>query len=109
MFITRTFVVTLVSFFLTSNSWAADLPEQCIQLPQRTEVCPNLMYKRANVQIEATNTQVGEIVCICMADFESLRIRALTEPEKSQQAVTLARAAASLGISEAELIALIRN
>ncbi len=88
---------------------AQELPSQCIQLPQRTTVCPNLLYKRAPVDIPNLTVKQGDLVCVCMADFIDLRLAATTEQGKIDQLVSLSRASNRLNISETELLALLRK
>ncbi len=85
------------------------MPQKCIQAVQRTEVCPNLLYKRSPIDVEQLEITEGEMICLCMADFSDLRIRALTEPQMSQQALKSSRMAADLGIPAETLLLLIRK
>lgn len=93
---------------ITSFAVAA-VPEQCIQLPTRTAVCPHLLYKKSPVDVVTPKTSKGEMVCICMDDFKELRIEAQSELDIIDQQVALKRAAEKLAISEADLLTLIRN
>lgn len=94
---------------LGHSALAQDVPEQCVQLPQRTLVCPNLIYKRAPLSLPSLSVVEGEMVCVCMADFNIIRIAAETEQEKVNELVELGKLAHQLGISESELISLIRD
>lgn len=93
----------------SQNSYSQEVPEQCVQLPQRTQVCPNLLYKRASLSLPSLNVIEGEMVCICMADFQSIRIAAATEQGKIDELVELGRLANQLSISESDLVSLIRE
>lgn len=99
----------LASILIVPNALAQDTPEQCIQLPQRTLVCPNVLYKRAPVSVPVLNVTEGEMLCICMADFQSIRIAAETEQGKIDEIIKLGKLANKLGISESELVSLIRR
>lgn len=97
------------SLVLTQFASAQEVPDNCVQLPERQDVCPNLLYKKSPIDVEITGTKKGDIVCICMADFSRLRIPASSEIEKVDQQVDLSRAATKLNMSEQELIILIRK
>ncbi|WJG09729.1 hypothetical protein [Aliiglaciecola sp. LCG003] len=101
--------MVLATHLTVSTTLAQQLPQQCVQLPQRTKVCPNLLYKRAPIDVPALNVTTGEILCICMADFQSLRIKAQSDLAKVEQMVELSHVAVKLNIGEDELIQLIRN
>lgn len=103
-------LATLASLVLLQfSAQAQSLPENCLQLPQRTKVCPNLLYKRSPVDVEILNTKAGEMLCICLADFADLRVPANTEAGKVDQLVSLSRAAARLNMPEDTLLELIRK
>ncbi|MEP4891265.1 MAG: hypothetical protein ABJV04_14655 [Aliiglaciecola sp.] len=86
-----------------------NLPDKCIQLPERTSVCPNILYKRSPVDIPQFEVKEGEMVCICMADFNSLRIAASDDAGKVDQMVALTRASVKLKIDEKTLLEVIRK
>lgn len=88
---------------------AQELPEQCVQLPERNSACPNVLYKRAPLSIESLSIEQGEVVCICMADFIDLRLEATTEQGKVDQLVSGSRASSKLNITETELLTLLRK
>ena len=87
----------------------AQVPQTCIQLPERTEVCAHQLYKRANFGIAALNIIEGQMVCICMADFNNLRVAQTQGLASVDQKVELSRSAKQLGISETALLELIRK
>lgn len=87
----------------------AQVPENCVQLPQRTQVCPHLMYKKSPVKLVPYNIEQGQMVCICMADFNELRMPAEGDQEKIEQQVALSRLAEKLAIPERDLLSLIRD
>ena len=102
-------LLLLFSASLSVNIAAQGLPDVCVKLPQRTAACPNIIYKRSPINVPITNTKKGEMVCICLADFTTLRIEAETEPAKQQQMAELKRMSSAVGIPERDLITLIRN
>ena len=91
------------------SPFAQAVPEQCLQLPERTEICDHTLYKRSPVDVPATNVKKGEMVCLCMADFLPLRIEADSEVAKIEQQVELARSAKKLNMTEQDLLTLIRQ
>lgn len=99
----------LLSLLSVTPSVLAQVPEECLQLPERTEFCPNVLYKRSPVDVPQLNIRTNEMVCICMADFAELRIAASTEQGKIDQQVALSRAAFKLDMSEQDLLTLIRK
>lgn len=85
------------------------LPDKCLQLPKRQDVCPNLLYKKSPIAVATTETKQGEIICICMSDFNTLRLDADSSIDKINQQVDLTRASEATGISEQDLLLLIRK
>lgn len=94
---------------LFSYSGLAMMPEKCIQLPERKKACPNILYKKSPIKLLPFSVNKGEIVCICMADFSSLRIPAKSEVDKIDQQVTLQKIAEKLALPESDLLILIRQ
>lgn len=105
-------ILLILSLFLSisySVNAQDSLPEKCIQLPERTGVCPNILYKRSPVDVPQFAVKEGEILCICMADFASLRIPATDDTSKVDQIVSLTRASVKLNIDEKTLLEIIRK
>ena len=99
----------LVIFIFQFKLAAQEMPSTCIQSPQRTDVCANLLYKRAAIDLDGLAIKEGDMVCICLSDFADLRLEATTEQGKIDQLVAASRAATSLQISETELLNLLRH
>lgn len=104
-----TLVLMILFLSVAATSIAQELPDKCLQLPQRQDVCPNLLYKKSPIAVTQTQTKQGEIICICMSDFNTLRLDADSSIDQINQKVDLARASEALGISEEDLILLIRK
>lgn len=102
-------LVLLCWVFTSVNIAAQGLPDKCVELPQRSTACPNTVYKRSPINVPLINTMEGEIICICMADFATLRIEADSEAGKVNQLVELSRKSVAIGIPEKDLLKLIRN
>lgn len=107
----RVLSIILMAFFVSAfqSAIAQALPDTCLQLPKRQDVCPNLLYKKSPIAVTQTETNQGEIICICMSDFNTLRLDADSSIEKINQQVDLTRAAEALGMSEQDLLLLIRK
>ncbi len=101
--------VLLLFTFKISELVADPLPDACVQLPQRTDACPNIVYKRSPIDVAQTNTKKGQMICICMADFSSLRIEAESEMGKVDQLIELSKLSVVLSLTEDELLQLIRK
>ena len=97
-------VVYLISFLLS-----AQVPEACIQSPSRSAICDHLIYKRSPVDVAALEIQKNQMICLCMADFQSLRVPIRKGIAATEQQVELARTARRLGISEDVLLSLVRD
>lgn len=92
----------VLAFALTSTGTLA-FPEQCIQSPQRTQSCGHLVYKKV--------TETGKeakIFCICLEDFEDIRIPATDEIGIAKQKYAMRKYIAELDISEEVLLQLVR-
>lgn len=98
----------LFGFGLLPNMVVA-LPEQCLQLPERSEACPHLIYKKSKIAVSQTNTKVNEIICICLTDFEKLVPEAKGQIAKIEQQVEFKLVTEKLSISEQDLILLLRK
>ena len=94
---------------LVSSIVQGKVPEECVQLPERAGYCPHTLYKKSPVDVPYLNIKTNEMVCICMADFAELRIKASSEQGKIDQQVALSRAARKLDMSEQDLLTLIRK
>lgn len=78
------------------------LPEHCIQSPSRVKACPHTIFKRQVVN------KSKHIVCVCLEDFNDIRFPAKTALEQAKQKLAIKQYAAEQGLSEAELLRLIR-
>ena len=92
-----------------STAAIAQAPESCIQSSKRDAICDHLIYKRSPVSIEPLGIEQGQMVCLCMADYQSLRIPITEGLAATHQLVELKRAARDLGVDEHALIQLIRD
>lgn len=95
--------VAVFSFLMVSLSTIA-FPEKCIQSPQRTQACGHLVYKK----ITTSEDENAEIYCVCLEDFEDIRVPAKDEIGIARQKYALRKYAAELGISEQVLLELVR-
>ncbi|MDO6695805.1 hypothetical protein Q4574_21085 [Aliiglaciecola sp. 3_MG-2023] len=101
-------IVFSCSLTFTVNA-QENLPDKCIQLPERSSVCPNILYKRSPVDIPQFEIKEGEMLCICMADFKTLRIAASDDAGKVAQIIELTKVSVKLNIDEKTLLEVIRK
>ena len=87
---------------LTSTATFA-LPDKCIQSPQRTESCGHLVYKKI-----AEAGEEAKIFCVCLEDFEDIRVPATDELGIAKQKYAMRKYTAELGVSEEILLQLVR-
>jgi hypothetical protein len=104
----RFWPLLLLAIGLQSNLVAA-LPDKCLQLPERSQACPHLIYKKSKIAVSQTATKANEIICICLSDFETLVPKAQSQVAKVEQQVELKLAAEKLSMSEQDLILLLRK
>ncbi|TPV57332.1 hypothetical protein FJ444_13130 [Aestuariibacter sp. GS-14] len=50
----------------------AQVPEQCVQAPERTSLCPHTLYRIAKAPIPALDIPQGGMVCLCLSDLTDL-------------------------------------
>ncbi|MCV2885749.1 hypothetical protein OE749_13710 [Aestuariibacter sp. AA17] len=99
----------LISLLLLPSITFAQMPENCLELPERSDVCPHLVYKKSPVDVNVVNVKAGDMVCICMADFTEIRLPADSRQKQIEQQVALSRSASKLGMKPEDLIKLIRE
>tara|TARA_R110002153_G_scaffold32537_7_gene98480 strand:- start:2737 stop:3063 length:327 start_codon:yes stop_codon:yes gene_type:complete len=92
---------------LTANAYA--LPSKCLQAPERQNVCPHLIYKKAALAVASLDVKIGDVICICLSDFNALRNTVTSKVERIDQQVTLQRIAEKHRLSEQDIFTLIRH
>ena len=85
------------------------LPSKCLQSPERQNVCPHLIYKKAALPVALLDVGKGGVICICLSDFKALRKTAMSKLGDIDQQVTLKRLAEKHQLSEQDILTLIRN
>lgn len=93
--------------FISFESLAA-LPEICIQDPQRSQACPRIIYKSADLPDTETGELKNQVICICMTDFQDWLVEPESEVEKKLKQMRIQSWTAQLGISEEKIKELIR-
>jgi hypothetical protein len=88
---------------------ALALPTKCLQAPERQNVCPHIMYKKAALAVTLLGVEKGDVICICLSDLNALRDTATSKVEQIDQQVTLKRLAVKYQLSEQDIFTLIRN
>lgn len=91
---------------LTSRAHA--LPTKCLQAPERKNVCPHLLYKKAALPVALLDVEKGDIICICLGDLNALKNMESSNVEKINQQVTLQRIAEKYQLSEQDIFTLVR-
>ncbi|WP_166424473.1 hypothetical protein [Paraglaciecola sp. 20A4] len=101
-------VILLVANFLFCVS-AQALPEQCLQSKARNEPCTHLMYKKSPIDIAELNVTAGDMVCLCLSDVNGIRAAHQVQLNTPELQVTLTRFAQQWGLTEQDLLLLIRK
>jgi hypothetical protein len=85
------------------------LPSKCLQAPERQNVCPHLIYKKAALTVASLDVNMGEVICICLSDLNAFRNTVTGKVAQIEQQVTLRRIAEKHQLSEEDIFTLIRN
>ena len=56
---------------ISAAGWA-NVPEECIQAPERQSYCPHTLYRVARVEIPSLAITKGNMVCLCLTDLTDL-------------------------------------
>jgi len=56
---------------LTTVAYA--LQSKCLQAPERQNVCPHLIYKKAALPVALLDVEKGGVICICLSDLKAFR------------------------------------
>ena len=86
----------------------AVLPDTCIQDPQRSQACPRIIYKSADLPDPKTGKMSNRVICICLTDFQDLLIVPDNEVDRKIKQMRIQSWTAQLGISEETLKELIQ-
>lgn len=62
----------LAAFALASPAGWAEVPEECIQAPERQTACPHTLYRVARVAVPSLAINQGSMVCLCLSDLTDL-------------------------------------
>ncbi|MGK0268966.1 MAG: hypothetical protein ACI8Y3_001585 [Paraglaciecola sp.] len=92
---------------LTTEAYA--LPSKCLQTPERVNVCPHLIYKKATLTVVLLDVKKGGVICICLTDLKALNNTATNKVEQIEQQVSLKRIAEKYQLSEQDIFTLIKN
>lgn len=71
---------------LVSGSALAEVPEQCVQAPQRTTMCPHMLFRIAKAPVPGLNIPKNGMVCLCLSDLTDLP--AIEQPEAFEAMAT---------------------
>ena len=71
---------------LVSGSALAEVPEQCVQAPQRTTMCPHMLFRIAKAPVPGLNIPKNGMVCLCLSDLTDLPV--VDQPEAFEAMAT---------------------
>lgn len=96
-----------MSLLFVGNSWANT--KECIQAPSRTASCPHLLFKRAAVAVPSLGIAKHQVICICLSDLSRNFNPQSQAAESIKQQVLIQRMAINYGLSEKDIINLVKN
>jgi hypothetical protein len=85
------------------------LPIKCLQAPERQNVCPHLIYKKAALAVALLDVDKGDIICICLSDLKVLSNTKTSKVAQIDQQATLQRMAIEYQLSAQDILTLVRN
>lgn len=77
--------IVWLSFFVNGIA-LAEVPEQCVQSPQRTNMCPHTLFRIAKAPVPGLNIPKNGMVCLCLSDLTDLP--AVDQPEAFEAMAT---------------------
>ncbi len=72
------------SALLLTSTVFAQVPEQCVQAPERTNLCPHTLYRIAKAPVPGLSIPKNGMVCLCLTDLTDLPA---TEQPKAFEAI----------------------
>jgi hypothetical protein len=100
-------LVSGLVYFLSFNVNA--LPTKCLQLPERKQACPHLIYKKAALPVVRLDVEKGNIICICLTDVNFLKNQTNSAVEKIDQQVTFERLTDYYQLTEQDILTLLKH
>ena len=88
---------------------ATALSEQCLQLPQRSQACENLLYKKSPIDIPLLAVKRGEAVCLCVSDLRSVNAPQLSAVEKIDIQADWLQLTRHYQLTEQQILRLVRE
>ena len=95
--------------FVGKTSLTYALPVKCLQSFERKNACPHIIYKQAALAVSVLGIEKGDVICICLSDFEALINPSTNAIELIDQKVTMHRLAGKYQLNEKDMLTLIRN
>ena len=92
---------------LTTGAHA--LPSKCLQAPERQNVCPHLIYKKAALAVALLDVDKGDIICICLSDLKVLSNTKTSKVAQIDQQATLQRMAKKYQLSTQDILTLVKD
>lgn len=88
---------------------ATALSDQCLQLPQRTQACENLLYKKSPMDVPQLAVQQGEVICLCLSDLRSASDAQLSAVEKIDIQADWLQLSRHYQLTEQQILRLLRE
>ena len=98
----------LAVIFAAASGYVQAIPEQCVRMPNRTNVCEHTIYKTVRNLNAASIAGDGDLYCVCLQDFNHLILPGKTAAEREQQKLDIENITRVLDITEEQLLRLIR-
>jgi HJR/Mrr/RecB family endonuclease len=98
----------IATILATWTGFAHAIPEQCVRMPNQTNVCEHLIYKTVKNLNADSIVGEGDLYCVCLQDFSHLILPAETASEREQQKLDIENITRVLDITEEQLLKLIR-
>ncbi|MEP0357549.1 hypothetical protein [Paraglaciecola sp.] len=97
----------VLSLLAMGNSIAAT--KECIQAPSRSTNCPHLLFKKSAVAVPSLGITQHEVICICLSDLSRNFNPQSQTAESIKQQVIIQRIAINYGLSEEDVVNLVKN
>jgi hypothetical protein len=99
-------ISALICPLIASYSYA--IPEQCVRMPNQTNVCEHVIYKTVRDLNADSIVSDGDVYCVCLQDFSHLILPGETANELEKQKLEIENISRILDITEQQLLQLIR-
>lgn len=98
----RQLFVALTIVLIANQVQAMPQPLQCIEAPQRTKPCPNLIYTAINME------QKSKIICFCKSD-KQLLLELLADKTSAKSRIALRKLLSQHNLNNEQLFNISHN